>query len=64
MNIGSLSALSSRKRQLNQMCASAVLQQISQNKFANTQHRKRRRYLAKQVPLQQYNFTSLTGELI
>lgn len=57
MNITKLSALTARKRQLNQLCTAAVEQQVEQNRAENNHLRKRRRYLAKQllkrVPLQQ-----------
>ena len=49
MNIVTLSSLTARKRQLNQLCTAAVEQQVEQNKAENTQLRKRRRYLAKQL---------------
>lgn len=49
MNIVTLSALTARKRQLNQLCTAAVEQQVKQNKAENTQLRLRRRYLSKQV---------------
>ena len=49
MSIITLSALTARKRQLNQLCTAAVEQQVGQNKAENTQLRQRRRYLAKQV---------------
>ena len=49
MNIITLSALTARKRQLNQLCTAAVEQQVEQHKAENTQLRKRRRYLARQV---------------
>ena len=49
MNIVTLSTLTARKHQLNQLCTAAVEQQVKQNRAENTQLRKRRRYLAKQV---------------
>jgi hypothetical protein len=62
MVITSLSALTARKRQLNQLCTVAIEKQVKQNKAENTHLRKRRRYLAKQllkrVPLQQRHSNS------
>lgn len=49
MNSQPLSEIASRKHQLNQLCASAVQQHISENKADNSHLRKRRRFLAKHV---------------